>query len=157
VLRLPAPWAVRREGPLSIWTQEGTGVRVEVDPLVPLPDDRKAWGERVLGRDLPPGGAVTQTDLVNTTGSAGWPATVVSSVVRDAAGVAVEARTTFFYEMLLHGVALVCRVPAVDVQRWEQELRPILVEAMLAAEADFRSAEVAHIGELWEMTPTEEP
>src|SRR5687767_10744465 len=65
---------------------------LEIDPLAAMPEDRKGWGERVLGRDLPDGAALEQVGLANLATQLGWPVTVVATVIKDAAGLVIEHR-----------------------------------------------------------------
>ncbi|MGE5184504.1 MAG: hypothetical protein ACM31C_20680 [Acidobacteriota bacterium] len=150
---LAAPWACETREELVIWRRPDWSGRIEVDPLGELPGDRKDWGVRVLSRGLPPGGDVQQTDLVNSVNHRGWPLTMVTTTVLDAARQPVETRFTMFYEMLYFGTTIAAIVDRSGVERWEAELRAPLIEAMLGVEPSFESAEVASIGELWDMTP----
>ncbi len=151
VFELPAPWQSAEQGDIAVWTRPDVGIRVEVDALRPLPDDRQAWGQRVLGRHLPEGGTLQQTEIVNSNNQKGWPATVVSTLIRDAGGAVVEVRISVFYEFVYYGAVLVCRIPTADAKRYEDELKPAILEAMLSAEPVFRGPEVAGVGELWDV------
>lgn len=152
---LPSTWTSRREGSGSVWTLEGTALRIEVDGLVSLPFDRKAWGNDVLRRAVALEARVDQVDLVATTGRTGWPVTVVTTLVRAPSGAILESRVSCFFEFLYYGGVVVCRILPHDAERWTRELRTEVMACVINATPDFRGP-VARIDELFEMDEAEE-
>ena len=158
ILKLPSPWTFTRADEPDIqpgiWTHPDFSGRIELDPLTALPSDRRLWGQRVLGRNLPEGGNVRQSEIMNSTNHKGWPLTLVSTAALDSSGKAVESRITMFYEFLYYGSSIAVVIPAGEVELWENQLRETVIEAMLSAEPLFRGRQVANIAELWDMTPS---
>jgi hypothetical protein len=152
-LALPSPWTSHQDGEQTIWTLPGTQLRVEVDALIPTPEDRKTWGERVLLRHLPPGGKLEQLDIVDSIGRTGYFCTIVSTKISSADGDPREFRLSCFYEFLHHGGAIVCRVTKPDVARWESQERAVVIEAIRAARPSIQSGEVGYLGDLYDLTP----
>jgi hypothetical protein len=154
---LPAPWTCESVRGLRVWTRPDVSARVEVDPLIELPPDRKLWGERVLGRGVPAGGSLRQTELVNSTSRSGWPITVVTTLALDPDGQPVELRVSTFYELLYYGTSVAAITPQAEVERWEHDLREPVLAAMLEAEPWFRGEAVANVAELWDLAATDRP
>ncbi len=151
---MPAPWRGESAGDRMVWRRPDWSGRIEVDPLADLPGDRKDWGVRVLTRGLPPGGDLEQTDIVNSVNHKGWPLTMVSTTVRDAAHTPVESRITMFYELLYFGTTIAAIIDRDGVATWEATLRAPIIEAMLQLEPAFENGDVPNIAELWDMTPS---
>jgi len=151
LFELPTPWSCQRSGDIDTWTRPDSKVRVEVDALRPLPTDRQAWGERVLSRNLPNGGSVRQSEIINSVSNKGWPTTLVSTAALNAKGKAVESRITMFFEVVYFGASIAVTIPANEVARWEEEMRQGVIETILNIEPRFAGAEVANIAELWDV------
>lgn len=152
IFDLASPWTSAPVGGVLVWRRPDSRIRVEVDPLGPLPVDRKTWGEQVLFRNLPEGGSVRQTEILNAVNHKGWPATVVSTAALDADENAVESQITVFYEFLYFGTSIAVIIPADEVERWEDELRESVVDQMLSAEPSFETDDVANVAELWDLS-----
>jgi hypothetical protein len=148
VVAPPEGWsAVAGEG--GRWQAPGGAAWLEVDPLEPLPDDRKGWGDRVLRRGVPSGGALEQVGLANSATELGWPVTVIATVVRDADGNPIEHRLSGFFEFLLYGGVVVFH--ARDAETFA-ELRAHIMERVIGqASPDLRGRELARIDELYDI------
>jgi hypothetical protein len=149
VVTLPEPWVVTSVGDRLRWSRPDTGVVVEVSPLEPLPDDRKAWGEKIVYRSVPVGGFVNQTDIYTTEMTRGWAATVVTTIVGDTARQPLFAEINFVFELVYYGAVVTCRIPRGESKRYEDELRPSITEAIMDAHPDFTGGEVACVRELY--------
>lgn len=134
VLPLAPPWVESSDG--STWTHPDTTIRVEVGPLIPLPDDRKAWAERVCYAPIPAGGSVQQVNITDTKLDKGWLSTVVSLVYRTADKERAEFRVVFFMEITKHGAVVSIVVPYSEIEPWETIWRPVLVAAIQQVDTD---------------------
>jgi hypothetical protein len=152
VVELPDGWTAVPDQQPACWQSPDGVAWIEVDPLGPLPEDRKGWGERVLRRGVPAGASLEQVGLQNGTTQLGWPVTLVATVVKDAGGQVGEHRLSGFYEFLLYGGAVVFR--ARDAETFAR-LRPQMLERVLGqARPDLRGPEVARIDEIYDIAPT---
>ncbi len=150
-LTLGEPWIEKRVGDRYRWERPDTGVVVEVSDLEPLPDDRKAWGEKIVYRSVPPGGFVQQTDILTTEMTRGWLATVVTTIVQDAARQPLFAEMNYVFELVYYGAVITCRIPRGESKRYEEELRPAIAEAIMDVHPDFTGGPVASVRELYTM------
>ena len=152
IFSLPAPWESSPSGRLVVWKHPDTNIQIEVDPVGPLPDDRKAWGERVLYRNMPEGGSLEQTEILNSTNHQAWPVTIVSTLIRNKDKDGAEVRVSMFYEFVYFGGVVVCRIAGDAVERYESEFRQPILDAMMSVAPEMRDAKVANIDELWDMS-----
>ncbi|MFN0253813.1 MAG: hypothetical protein ACKV2T_43505 [Kofleriaceae bacterium] len=154
----PDGWLTVVTPELTMHSLAGTSVRIEVLPLIPLPDDRRAWGENILRRHMPANGSVQQVHIADATTELGWPLTLVTTVLRDAAGVPVEGQLAAVFELLYYGGVIVCRTEPADAAKWE-ELRPEIFRRLGEVVPDFTTDEVERIDSLYDMTgaPTPRP
>ncbi len=136
VLPLAAPWVESNTGNGSTWTHPDTRIRVEVEPLIPLPADRKAWAERVCYAPVTPGGSVQQVDIVDTKLGRGWLTTMVSLVYRTPEKERSEFRVVFFSEIGAHGGVVSIVVPHSEIEPWEGTWRVALVTAIQQLDTD---------------------
>lgn len=150
MLLLPSEWQASHQGALSVYTLPETNLRIEAELVSPAPDDRKVWGERTLFRDTPAGGKVEQVDLVDSVGNTGYGCTIVTTKISDANKVAVELRLTFFFEFLYAGGVVVVRIGKDDVERWEKEVRPAVIDAIRNTRPAFQTGEVGHLAEIYD-------
>lgn len=151
IFELPEPWVATNHEDRVRWGRMDTGVIIDVGPLEPLPDDRKAWGERIVYRSVPTGGFVTQTDIYTGEMTRGWVATVVTTVVQDPARQPLFAEINYVFELVYYGGVITCRIPRGESRRYEDDLRPQITEAIMDAHPDFTRGDVACIHELYAM------
>lgn len=148
LLAMPAPWTETVTSKGTTWTRPDASVRVELGPLIPLPEDRKGWGETVIYAAVPPGGAVRQVDIVDTKTKRGWPATVVSLAYRDAAQQGAEFRVVMFLEILYYGATVSCVVPKEEIARWESEWREAIIPLLQDVDVDLTPDAPAHLADV---------
>lgn len=149
LLTLPAPWIEAATDQGSIWTRPDSTLRVELGLVVPLPEDRKAWGEQVIYGAMTPGGSVKQVDIVDTKTRRGWPATVVSLAYRDALHEPTEFRVVLFLELLYYGSVVTCVVPKAESESWESQLRAEVIPLIQEVDVDFSSEQPAHLKDIY--------
>jgi hypothetical protein len=109
---------------------------LEIDPLVPLPDDPVAWLRGVVERDAP--GPVTVLESREATTELGWPLQVMHAVVGEPGGRAVEQRLAAFYQFLDFAGSVLVR--GSGVARYEAHRLPI-IELLGKARPEFAGAE----------------
>ncbi len=120
---------------------------VDIDPLIPTPDDLRPWIAAAMARDLPRGATVRT--LAAQTGSAqvGWPMELVHALVVDATGAQVEIRLGAFYklnEWCAHAL-----VRATDAARFEAA-RARLTELRAGARPVWKGRDdVVCLADLW--------
>jgi hypothetical protein len=136
VLPLAAPWIESSTPDGATWTHPETQIRVEVAPLIPLPDDRKAWAERVCYAPVPTGGSLQQVSIADTKLEKGWLSTVVSLVYRNSEKERTDFRVVFFMEVGKYGGVVSIVVPYTEIEPWEATWRPALVATIQQIDTD---------------------
>jgi hypothetical protein len=139
-LELPAGWPVFEEGGGRVVSVPGTPATITISPLMPMPDDPAAYGQKLLREDALPGTTprVVETRELRTVD--GWRISAVETVAVDAAGAMVEKTVTLFYSLRRHAAVVTIRTPSPEVFKTHaQEIMP----ACLRARPDFSSEVVA--------------
>ena len=146
VLTLPARWRVTAaEGGRQ--TIDAGDVTLEVEPLVPVPDDARGWIHACMRRGAPAFTRLGELLPVVAKNDLGWPMEIYATNLLDAAGNPVEARAAAFYkfqEYAGHVLALAPDAATLD------ELRGLLLTAFQSGRPDWTGpGYVASISELW--------
>lgn len=147
-LRTPAAWAVHTAGDqrVMVIAKPPSPIVLACGPLVPFPDDTRAWIESVVGADVPTGMTLALTVTTRRHTETGWPMWLVTAEVLSAAGEIAEVRLAAFYQLLEYGaVAMVraARTDALDAIR--DELIGVLATAAPSWRADGHAVCVADL------------
>jgi len=146
VLAVPAAWPVRAVGGAGgrVVTAPG-GAMVEIGPLVPLPDDPRAFVAAVMARDVPAAASVKLVSESEARSTIGWPMRIIEAQVKS--GATVEHRIGGFYELHEWAGQVLVRIPG-DTDM--AVARPEIVQLLATGRPTWRSREViAAIAELW--------
>lgn len=102
-------WTVQTlmDGERTVLLVEG-GLRIELDPPIPLPADRGAWARTEVARALPTGGTLELIGQADDVTLGGAPMTLVTARVR-VTGV-VEVRHVGFYVFGEQGAVVMARL-----------------------------------------------
>jgi hypothetical protein len=130
-LAVPADWSARELGDgRRAFGPPGAELVIEVDDLVPLPDEPLAWIAAAMARGLPAGAALVPAASESGQSSVGWPMEIVPARVADAGGATVEVRLGAFYRLgEWGGHALVRARDAARFDAARAQLVQILVDA----------------------------
>jgi len=153
-LRLP-PDALERskDGGFEITRRNEPSLRIEIDPLLVAPDDRREWMRALLEREVLEDCSVRVLGSTQGTTERGWPLEIVDTIVVRGRDVVVEHRLAAVYDMLGHIAAVT--VHASDGPRYAEQLQPYLLPLVASAWPDWRSRVPAALSELWclDVTP----
>jgi hypothetical protein len=120
---------------------------VDLDPLVPAPDDPRAWIAAAMARDIPAGASVVTLAAQPGKTSVGWPMELVHAQVVDAAGATLEIRLGGFYKLNEWGGHALVR--STSAPRFEAA-RAQLTELLVEARPSWRSREIVTcLADLW--------
>jgi hypothetical protein len=123
-------------------------VAVEIDGLIPVPDDARGWILGCMRRGVPAGTRVGELTPVAAKSALGWPMEVYAAAVTDGEGRVVEARAGAFYKFLEYAGAAIARAP--DAATLEAA-RGALLAAFESGRPEWRGpGYVAAIAELWD-------
>jgi hypothetical protein len=129
---------------------------IDIDPLVPTPDDPRAWIDFSVARDLPGNARPKLVHSVDSSTTLGWPMQILHVVLlevhKDKDGeqekeILAETRLAAFYKF--NEYAGHAMVRGTHVERWEAH-RGQLLEILQTGRPDYRSPNViAAISELF--------
>jgi hypothetical protein len=123
---------------------------IDIDPLVPTPDDARSWIDFSIARDLPGASRPKLVHSVDTQTALGWPMQILHVVlleVRDEKEILSETRLAAFYKF--NEYAGHAMVRGTHVERWETH-RAQLLEILQTGRPDYRGPQViAAIAELF--------
>lgn len=117
---------------------------LELTPILPMPEDRRAWAQRTLLAQSPPEStlAIGRTESRET--ELGWHMGIVEAKLL-LAGVCVEARMAAFYEFLDYAACALVR--AASPERLAME-RPVIERVLLTGRPDWRGELAVCIADL---------
>ena len=120
---------------------------VDIDPLVPAPDEPRVWIATAMARDAPAGATVQTLSAQPGTAQVGWPMELVHARIVDAAGALVEIRLGGFYKLNEWGGHALVR--ATSQERFVAA-RAQLTEILVGARPIWKSRdEVTCLADLW--------
>jgi hypothetical protein len=133
------------------------GATVVVEPLKKLPNNLRAWGDRVVFGDLARERVLTR-DVGDKLTESGWPVTMfITDVVDPATKAVTERRLHALYRFLQWAGVVVARTSTVaEMDAAGRVIAPVLLGATL----DWRGDEVLSLAEVWdglEVAPGSEP
>lgn len=147
-LRVPDGWTVRTVGDQRVvmLSPAPSAIVVAWGPLVPFPDDARAWIESAVGANVPADMTLALSLTSRRHTETGWPMWLVTAELVRANGEIAETRLAAFYQLLEYGaVAMVraARADALDAIR--DELVGVLATAAPSWRADGRTVCVADL------------
>lgn len=86
------------------------GLRIEIDPLIPLSADRRSWAESQIARDVPADAKLELIGQVDDETRTHTPMTLITARVRDSQGQVREVRHVAFYVFGDRGGLVMCRL-----------------------------------------------
>lgn len=147
-LRTPSAWTVHTAGEqrVAVIAQPPSPIVLAWGPLVPFPDDPRAWIESVVGADVPAGMTLALTLTTRRHTETGWPMWLVTAEVSNAAGEVAETRLAAFYQLLEYGAVAMIRAARADaLDAIRDELIGVLATAAPSWRADGRIVCVADL------------
>jgi hypothetical protein len=147
-LELRPEWPRRaHEGGGEVVAVRADAVVIEVEPLIPIPEEARPWIEAGMARDLPAGGALGEIAAVSSTNDLGWPMEIVGAAVLDGSGRVLEQRIGAFYKFSeWGGHALVRARDAAALA----ETRAAILAALRSGKPEWKGPYViACIADLW--------
>ena len=145
---LPAEWSVQtnEEGKRLVVVREGAVV-MEIETLIPIPEEAREWIEEVMGENVPPDCKLGELDELETKNDLTWPMEIVAVQVIGPDGKVVEDRLGAFYKFNEWGGQALVR--SRDPRALEA-VRGKLLAILRAGRPQWTSPTViASIAELW--------
>jgi hypothetical protein len=143
VLRSPASWGTEPLEGGRVRVSAAPSVSLDIDPLVPRPDDLEAWVRQLLVRDVPPAWVVDAHDKQERTTEVGWPMALYFLRLRHEQ-VVEEIRVCAIYRLLAHAGAVIVRAAPAAWPGSEAEV----LASLYSARPEWGSPEAVCVADL---------